>query len=407
MAVRLGQDYIRTGWKVACSRLELSWCGTHDGRVVVRPLFLRSGGGFMEPIDATIHLAFAFDVGYEIDLDAAKLLLPVEPGDLPRRRRTPESIRYRPPPLRLAVDLTGLALPAVDGVEASGAPRGELAIFDFAAISLMAHYPVRAVPEGLTRLAARLAEAAQLTAQARELVSPWIERFRPSIVEFEPSDLSEEYVIFQLGEVHEGYLADRAAWIAGLVRLESGPLSAEEVREATRLAISYAPNDLVVIDWAAGIVADRDCADSLQVIEFANVQLLEYRHIDDRLDDRLEAAYRLIRPDHRGRGTSLWRSHGEAVRNVRELEIEATSLFERADNALKLIGDQYLSRVYALASARFHLEGWQQSIRRKLDTVGDVYDLLVQQAGGNRMEALEIIVVVLIAVEIILAIIRH
>ena len=46
-------------------------------------------------------------------------------------------------------------------------------------------------------------------------------------------------------------------------------------------------------------------------------------------------------------------------------------------------------------------------IRRKLDTVGDVYDLLVQQAGGTRMEVLEIIVVVLIALEIVLALVRH
>ncbi|MHC5541118.1 hypothetical protein ACYOEI_23090, partial [Singulisphaera rosea] len=101
------------------------------------------------------------------------------------------------------------------------------------------------------------------------------------------------------------------------------------------------------------------------------------------------------------------RSHNDALRNVRELEIEATSLFERADNALKLIGDQYLSRIFDLASTRFHLRDWQQSIRRKLDTVGDVYDLLVQQAGGTRMETLEIIVVVLIAMEIVLALFRH
>ena len=163
-----------------------------------------------------------------------------------------------------------------------------------------------------------------------------------------------------------------------------------------------------MLDWAAGFIIDPECADTLQVIEFANVQLLEFRHIDDRLDDRLEAAYRLIRPDRRRRwGVGLWKTHGDAMRQVRELEIEAASLFERVDNALKLIGDQYLSRVFDLASTRFHLPGWQQSIRRKLETVGNVYDLLVQQAGGHRMEALEITVVILIALEIALALWRH
>ena len=114
--------------------------------------------------------------------------------------------------------------------------------------------------------------------------------------------MSEEYIVFQLGEprVATGSRTTPTG-SPGLVRLESEPLSRSEVREATRLSLSYTPNDLVVLDWAAGFVADTDCADTLQVIEFANVQLLEFRHIDDRLDDRLEAAYRLIRPERRRR----------------------------------------------------------------------------------------------------------
>jgi len=287
-------------------------------------------------------------------------------------------------------------------------PRAELTIFDFAAISLMVQFPVRSTPEELLELAGNLADPAPLNTAARLVVNPWIERLRPVVDGFEVSELSEEYVVFQIGEVRPDWIAANTDWIARLIRLESAPLSVAEVREATRLGFSYTPNDLVMLDWAAGFVADPDCADTLQVIEFANVQLLEFRHIDDRLDDRLEAAYRLIHADRgKGRRPTLWRTHSATVRSVRELEIEATSLFERADNNLKLIGDQYLSRVFDLARTRFHLGEWQQSIRRKLEVVGDVYDLLVQQAGGTRMEVLEIIVVVLIAVEILLALIRH
>lgn len=358
------------------------------------------------PLDAIVHLAFAFDVGYEIDLDRARALIPVESGPLTRRRRTPESIRYRPAPLRMALDVTGLSLPG--GAEARvGPPRGELAFFDFGALSVMIQFPVRATPSGLLELAENLADPAPLTAAARLTIAPWLERIKPMVVEFEFSDLSEEYVVFQIGDVDAEWLAGHGAWIAGLVRLESGPLSPGEVREATRLGLSYTPDDRVTLDWAAGFVADRDCADTLQVIEFANVQLLEFRHIDDRLDDRLEAAYRLIHAVQGRRRPRWWRTHGDAMRSVRELEIEATSLFERADNNLKLIGDQYLSRVFDLARTRFHLGEWQQSIRRKLDTVGDVYDLLVQQAGGLRGETLEVVVVILIAVEVVMAFIRH
>lgn len=358
----------------------------------------------MEAFDVIVHVDYAVDIGYEIDMERALNLLRGQQEALPRRRRTPESIRYRPAPIRVPVDAGEVRLPGrVDGQH----PRGEIAIFDFGAVSLSLQFPFRTTAEELRLLAGDLADTGPLNEAARRVLAPWIERIRPAVGGFEVSGLAEEYILFQVPDGRAEWLTSHAAWIAGLVRLEAGPLSPTEVAEATRLSLSYTPDDLVTLDWAAGFVADRDCADTLQVIEFANVQLLEFRHIDDRLDDRLEAAYRLIRPAARRRRGGWWRSHDEALRHVRELEIEATSLFERTDNALKLIGDQYLSRVYDLAQDRFHLPEWQQNIRRKLDTVGDVYDLLVQQAGGLRMELLEVIVVVLIAVEIVLALFRH
>jgi hypothetical protein len=360
----------------------------------------------MTLLEGYIHLAFAFDVGYEIDLDRARPLLSAEAGTLARRKRTPESLEYRPTPLRVSLDASGLALP---GVAPSAPPRAELSIFDFGAISLLVSFPIKLDEAAMLALADDLAEPSAMVAAAKLVISPWLERIKPMVTEFKLSDLGEEYIVFQLGEQTPSWFASHREWIAGLVRLDSGPLGESEVHEANRLSLSYRPTDLVTLDWAAGFVADKTCADLLQVIEFANVQLLEFRHIDDRLDDRLEAAYRLIRPGHAPRRfrLPLWRTHAGAVRSVRELEIEATSLFERADNTLKLIGDQYLSRVFDLARTRFHLADWQQSIRRKLETVGDVFDLLVHQAGGTRMEVLEIVVILLIALEIGLAIWRH
>src|SRR3954466_8704841 len=102
---------------------------------------------FMELLDVTIHLAFAFDIGYEIDLERARTLLPGESMNLARRRRTPESIRYRPAPLRVALDAVGISLP--DPATTSQPPRAELSIFDFGAISLAVPFPVRMTPGAL------------------------------------------------------------------------------------------------------------------------------------------------------------------------------------------------------------------------------------------------------------------
>ncbi len=366
-----------------------------------------SGEWALTPLEATVHLAFAFDVGDAIDLDRSRAILQGEPGRLPRRRRTPESIDYRPPPIRLELDAVGVRLP---GAWSEVRPlRAELTLFDFGAISLAIAFPVSTTPPSLLELAGSLTEAAPLTEAARQLLAPWLDRLRPAVYDYALSEMSEEYIVFQLAHRRTDWLESHADWIAGLVRLETGPLSVGEVREATRRSLAYTPSDIVVLDWAAGFVADTECGDTLQVIEFANIQLLEFRHIDDRLDDRLESAYRLLRPEPRRPlwPRRPWPLHGDAVRQIRELEIEATSLFERVDNSLKLIGDHYLARVFEVASKRFHLRGWQQSIRRKLETVGDVYDLMVQQAGGHRTEALEITVVILIAIEIVLAISRH
>src|SRR5206468_5396737 len=172
----------------------------------------------------------------------------------------------------------------------------------------------------------------------------------------------------------------QAGWLAGLVRLETGPLSAQEIAEALRLHLSYSPDDLLVADWTAAVLIDRDCEETLGAIEFANLQLLEFRHIDARLDASLASAYRLVHPTTRS-WLPWWRTYARPLRWLGELKVEANGLFERAGNALKLVGDPYLARVYRLLAARFHLETWEQSIDRSLRVAEDVYRVVADQAA--------------------------
>ena len=58
--------------------------------------------------------------------------------------------------------------------------------------------------------------------------------------------------------------------------------------------MSYAPRDLLIPDWAAAVIVDDNCGEVLDVIAFANLQLLEFRHLDQRLDRRLEETYGMI-----------------------------------------------------------------------------------------------------------------
>jgi hypothetical protein len=201
-------------------------------------------------------------------------------------------------------------------------------------------------------------------------------------------------------------LESHAGWLAGLVRLESGPLSPEEITEALRLYIRYSPQDLFIPDWAAAVLIDQDCDETLQTIEFANLQLLEFRHIDNRLDGSLTVAYQLIHSLAQSR-LPFWRSHGRALRVLGELKVEANGLFERTENVLKLVGDQYLARVYRLVEGRFHLHEWEQSIQRKLEVAEGVYRVVSDQTDTFRAEFLELTVVLLIVLEVLLALFRH
>lgn len=357
-------------------------------------------------LQGTLHLFVAYDWGDEIHLEDARRLVSAELHALNRRRRTPSSIAYRPAPVRLPLGAVQVDLPQIGCVAAPA----EATLFDFGAVSLGMRVPFSLAPAELLEVAAHLARPEPLVAAGRQALGSWHARLLPAIASPDWSEFTEEYFVFELPPLAatdaDAWLAEQAAWLAGLVRLERGPLSAAEITEAVRERLSYTPHDLFVAEWSAAALFDSDCGETLEAIEFANLQLLEFRHIDDRLDRRLTAAYRLIHPLAR-RWLPFWNTQARTLRALGDLRIEANELFERADNVLKLVGDQYLARVYRMLARRFHLADWQQSIQRSLDTVEGAHRVIAEQASASRLELLEAIVILLILIEVVNALWRH
>jgi len=93
-------------------------------------------------------------------------------------------------------------------------------------------------------------------------------------------------------------------------------------------------------------------------------------------------------------------SYGAALRRVAELQVDDAIFFEGVNNTLKLLGDQYLARVYRMTNQRFHLGEWDSSILRKLQTLESIYEKISDQGSNRRMEILEWVIVILIAVSI-------
>ena len=217
-----------------------------------------------------------FRLGRRDRFRGARRQVPAEVHALPRRRRTPASIGYRPPPLRMQAAMGPVQLPEIGPLPGTA----EVTLFDFAAVSLALHVPFRLPDDSLRRLADWLANADPVTQAARSALEPLYHQLRPAIQRPQwKNDLSEEYFVFQLtvqGGAAHLLCSSHTGWLAGLLHLEAGPLSSEEEAEALRLHLSYSPDDLFIPDWAAAVLVDRDCDGTLQTIEFANLQLLEY-----------------------------------------------------------------------------------------------------------------------------------
>ena len=200
-------------------------------------------------IKGTVHVLIAFDWGDEVDLERAKRLVRAEEHKLLRRSRTPSSIAYRPSPLTISLEEVQLELPEIGSLAAIA----DATVFDFAGVSVDLKIPFSLKPDRLLSLAGYLAEGDPLVSAARLALEPMYRKLLPAIQQPLWSSLSEDYFVFLISPdpllPSPATLLDlKADWLAGLVRMETGALSSEEVAEAVKLHLSYSPEDLFVPD---------------------------------------------------------------------------------------------------------------------------------------------------------------
>jgi hypothetical protein len=347
----------------------------------------------------------AFDVGMGIDLDLAdrRLKESTQRETIRHRRRTPSSFEFRPAPLRVTWPGPSVAVGSF-----RTDPLVECLIFDFGAVSVSYRLPLSGSLDRLLDLADALYENTDLLAASRKRIDDLMVAIGPAVRNPGVAAFVEDYAVHQIARLAEPIAPDRViashgALLARVLRAERGPLSLQETEDALSSRVSYGPEDAAVIDWNAAVLFDDDAEDVLAVLEYANLELLELRHLDDQLDRLLDRGYEAITRRGWLRRLPLPGPAGLELRRIARLQTDSALLFEGVNNALKLLGDQFLARVYRAASHRMHLPDWDASILRKLQTVESIYDKLSDQQTSRRMEALEWIIIVLIAVSILVA----
>jgi hypothetical protein len=353
-------------------------------------------------VSGRVTAFFLFDVAEAADLSAVRTLLGTA-GQSTRfaaRAPVPAYTDYAQPPVQ--VDAEALAGPPLDGWS------GRVRVYDYGVVSLALSRPFEGTWADLLALSQAVMSGGPLDATAEAYCRAAATRLRPALQEPRDTLLSEDYFIFGVTSIAgaptaETLLAAHGDDIARLLRGEAEPLSAQERDEVLRHRLSYLATDLVVPSWNGAFVYDNEAglAGAVDILEFANSQLLQFRYYDQRLDGDLKRIYaRLQAP----RWYEPWigRRYTAASRELHRVLIDVNELTDRTENALKLVGDVYAARLLGLATARLGLGAWKDAVKDKLKTLDDIYRFAVDQTTMDRGEVLEASIVLILVFELVL-----
>jgi len=337
---------------------------------------------------------FLFDVCEEVRLDELRAILGA--------RRLGEGLKHA-----AAEQLFFERPPVVEDVQWPGQPQAQVRVkyYDYGVVSVLFEFQFAGDWPDLINLSSRWISGTDLPTRAEEIAKERVARTRPALVKPYNTWLSEDYFIFFMREIGGNPTAPQllnscGLQIAQVVRGENAVLSDEERREVLQSAMSYYPNDLAVLGWNSAFIYDSVAGSetTMQLLEYANSQLLEFRHYDDLLTRELARVY-----DSLGKNSTLigrWRLPREASR-LQTVLLDVTELTERADNAIKFLSDMFSARLYRLAASKVGVPDYKSLTQEKLRTAEDLYRFLIDEFHQSRTFWLESLVVLILLIELV------
>jgi hypothetical protein len=350
----------------------------------------------------SVTLFFLFDVAHAIDLKGVQAAL--GPGastaTLTFKNAGPPRVGYQEAPIVADGAIVGLG-------EISGF-RVRVKYFDYGVISLMLTRPFAGAWSDLAALAQQFIEGQDLERQATDACHAVIDRVRPAVSGLRQTMLSEDYVVLAATAFDTAYRAEslieqHGTAIAQVLRGERSALSHQEVDEVLRHRLSYFEADLIIPAWNAAFVYDNEAGvqAALEIFEFVNSQLLEFRYYDELLETELKRTYATLQ-------TTGWtdritgRRHTRVTRRLHTLFIDVNELTDHMDNAVKVVGEVYAARLVNLVAERLGVPDWKATVREKLKTLDDIHRFAVEQTTASRATILEATVVLILVIELVL-----
>ncbi len=337
---------------------------------------------------------FLFDISEEVDLDQVR--------SIDGARRLGEGLKHA-----AAEQLFFERPPVLEEAQLAGEPQARVRVkyYDYGVLSVLVDFPFQGQWTDLIGLASQWISGGDLPNRAGEIARERVARIRPALVKPYESWLSEDYFIFFMREIQGSPSADQllkscGQQIAQVVRGENSRLSDDELREILQSAMSYYPNDLAVLGWNGAFIYDSAAGSetTLQLLEYANSQLLEFRHYDDLMTRELERVYDALEKQSTLLGR--WRLPREASR-LQTVLLDVTELTERADNAIKFLSDMFSARLYKLAAAKVGVHDYKSLTQEKLRTAENLYRFLIDEFHESRTFWLEVLVVLILLIELV------
>jgi hypothetical protein len=354
-------------------------------------------------LGGSLRAFLLFDIAEEIDLPLLRRIL----GSTPSKREpafrqpAPEYVRFERPPV--------VENPGVCTTDSGTALEARIRYFDYGVASVELRTPFTATWDGLVRLANKWILSPELEASAGRMLHARLAALGESLKKPHANWIAEDFYVIQVDPLAEDegsavpadeLLRDHGAEIAQIVRGEETALAAAECREVLQSSMSYYPADLLVAGWVAAFVYDTPPAASttIELLEYANSQLLEFRYYDEVLTRVLADVYRQL--DKKRGVWGRWKLAREAEK-LNTLRLDYGELAERTDNAIKFLSDMFYARVYRLAAARIGVNDYRNLVTVKLSTARDLYESMVNEFHQRRAFFLELMVVIILIIEIV------
>jgi hypothetical protein len=350
-------------------------------------------------LQGSVLVLIQFDVSEEIRLDELRRIFGARRAEASFKHAAPNYVQYQRPPVVEPIE--PLILDSGERLDA------QIRYYDYGVLSVVFELPFSGDWDTLIRLSSRWVWDTDFTSLASKIVKNKLERARPALIKPYDDWLHEDYFTFHVREIASKPTANEVlsrygGQIAQVVRGETAQLSEGERQEVLQGRISYYPSDLAVIGWNAAFLYDSNAGaeTAIQLLEYANSQLLEFRHYDELLTRELEGVYDFLETG----GTGLW-SRWRTARAASKLHtvlLDVSELTEHADNAIKFLSDMFSARLYKLAASKIGVPDYKDLVQKKLRTAEELYHFMVDQFNQSRAFVLELMVVIILIIELVM-----